>query len=562
MAGRANKLGPREGGPLDHTPQMNKVLLIELRNCLISNIKIKTGDEWQEPEEARIQNGQFDLALVSSLISRFSINYLTWLDAGLLPGIEQSIEKWPDFLSHKLEILHLGFLHRPGTELSSFGYCAFATSFIKDPGNINKEPTWAISPLGGIMHAGLWQALLIPSQTHNFRLLLLEAGFKLHTEGALIYSHPGLVAESERNRKRIELPILKNREVIGLLGNTLKSQWMYYWILAKVLFERQFPGLDSLASLIKSEGNRLRIDMAQINSLRPEYLADRNLDDETIDVIIPTLKRKEYLYNVLEDIGAQTHLPNQVIIIEQSEDPASELDFLQNRWPFEIRHILTSQVGACQARNRGIELAKSKWIYFLDDDIKLRERLFEECIRICKNYQIKALTQSVYLPGQRVNPVPLKPWDRFGTCSSIVSTEIAKKCRFDLQFEFGYGEDADFGDQLRSQGTHILYDSTLPILHYKAPSGGFRFTFKKEWDSESIPPKPSPTIMYYYLKNRNPWQRKGYKLFYFINRMSKARGLKKLAEFKLIKQQWATSQRWGELLLNRSSSSLRGLLSF
>jgi hypothetical protein len=61
--------------------------------------------------------------------------------------------------------------------------------------------------------------------------------------------------------------------------------------------------------------------------------------------------------------------------------------------------------------------------------------------------------------------------------------------------------------------------------------------------------------MYYYLKNRNSWQRKGYKLFYFLNRMSKARGWKKIVEFDLIKQQWATSQKWGELLLKKKLES-------
>jgi GT2 family glycosyltransferase len=39
--------------------------------------------------------------------------------------------------------------------------------------------------------------------------------------------------------------------------------------------------------------------------------------NKSIDVIIPTIGRKQYLYAVLQDC-AQTHLPVNVIIVEQN----------------------------------------------------------------------------------------------------------------------------------------------------------------------------------------------------------------------------------------------------
>ncbi len=56
-----------------------------------------------------------------------------------------------------------------------------------------------------------------------------------------------------------------------------------------------------------------------------------------IDVLIPTIGRKPFLYDVLKDLSKQTILPKNVIIIEQNPlaGSTSELDYLQDKnWPF------------------------------------------------------------------------------------------------------------------------------------------------------------------------------------------------------------------------------------
>ena len=67
-----------------------------------------------------------------------------------------------------------------------------------------------------------------------------------------------------------------------------------------------------------------------------------------------------------------------------------------------------------------------------------------------------------------------------------------------MGFEFGFGEDADFGMQLRNQGYDVLYLPEPEILHLKAPIGGFRTKPVLQWQNESIQPKPSPTVMLYH----------------------------------------------------------------
>jgi GT2 family glycosyltransferase len=40
-----------------------------------------------------------------------------------------------------------------------------------------------------------------------------------------------------------------------------------------------------------------------------------------------------------------------------------------------------------------------------------------------------------------------------------------------MALEFGYGEDTDFGMQLRNKGFDVIYFPDLKITHLKAPMG-------------------------------------------------------------------------------------------
>ena len=85
-----------------------------------------------------------------------------------------------------------------------------------------------------------------------------------------------------------------------------------------------------------------------------------------------------------------------------------------------------------------------------------------------------------------------------------------------MALEFGYGEDFDFGVQLRNNGIDVVYFPDLSITHLKAPMGGFRIKMKQMWDDEKVQPKPSPTVMYNQLKHSTEQQILGYKTLLFI----------------------------------------------
>ena len=85
-----------------------------------------------------------------------------------------------------------------------------------------------------------------------------------------------------------------------------------------------------------------------------------------------------------------------------------------------------------------------------------------------------------------------------------------------LDLEFGFGEDTEYGLQIRNYGVDVFYVPYPEILHLKAPIGGFRFKYIHPWENESIQPKPSPTIMYVKEKYSTKEQMFGYKLRLFL----------------------------------------------
>jgi GT2 family glycosyltransferase len=114
--------------------------------------------------------------------------------------------------------------------------------------------------------------------------------------------------------------------------------------------------------------------------------------------------------------------------------------------------------------------------------------------------------------------------------------------------EFGYGEDVDFGMQLRNLGVDVVYMPDLKILHLKAPVGGFRSTFKLAWLNDEIQPKPSPTIMLNKTNNSTHHQLMGYKTLLLINYYFSQKIKNPIPYYKLFKKQWQQSVFWANKL--------------
>src|SRR5581483_4921381 len=91
-----------------------------------------------------------------------------------------------------------------------------------------------------------------------------------------------------------------------------------------------------------------------------------NYSTDSISVIIPTKDRLDDIERCVASTRRQKHLPDEVIVIDQSREPYQLEPFPQ------LRHVYSPFIkGAASARNVGAMLAKSDILLFVDDDVEL-----------------------------------------------------------------------------------------------------------------------------------------------------------------------------------------------
>lgn len=116
------------------------------------------------------------------------------------------------------------------------------------------------------------------------------------------------------------------------------------------------------------------------------WIQDRLKDEEKpeVSVVIPFYENVVWLEEAVESVLAQTYRNWEIIVVNDgsSENVEKFLSMYLNK----IRYIKTSNRGPAAARNEGIELARGKYIAFLDsDDLWMKNKL-EVQIKEMKRY--------------------------------------------------------------------------------------------------------------------------------------------------------------------------------
>lgn len=412
---------------------------------------------------------------------------------------------------------------------------------------INKAvafPTWQMSSMVGCVHSEVVLALQneIPMDK-NFDYFLCSLGKLLMPNGLLCYSEPRLLNNHVKNS-----PVKTSQYTLfRFVKQHYKTHWVFLLLLNLFLYERKLPFLPFLFSLFYTNRSELKIDLEAIKVQSSKKVIDKG----TVDVIIPTIGRKKYLYDVLKDFSKQTHLPNKIIIVEQNPvaESTSELDYLTlEKWPFEIQHIFTHQAGACNARNLTLKETQSEWVFLADDDNRFESTLVSDIFSKIEQYGNMVITTSYPQQNEIKKHSKIIQWPTFGAGNSFVRRDILTDVKFNKAFEFGYGEDGDFGMQLRNLGYDVLYLPEPEILHLKAPVGGFRTKPVLSWHSESIQPKPSPTIMLYQVTHCTKEQINSYKTTLFLKYYTHQKIKNPVRYYLYFLKQWKKSVFWANQL--------------
>ncbi|MBF4517572.1 glycosyltransferase family 2 protein [Flavobacterium sp. ANB] len=416
---------------------------------------------------------------------------------------------------------------------------------------INKKvtyPTWIMSGLVGVIHATvLLEVKNKIKPDSDFDYYLSSIAKVCMPLGLLCYSEPKLLATNNINATVKP----SNFTLFKFVKQHYRTRWIFLLFLNLMVYEFKFPVLASIYSLFfkNRNNNTIKLDKIEVNA------STKAIDSQTVDILIPTIGRKKYLYDVLVDLSKQTHLPKNVIIVEQNPDlqSTSELDYLvSENWPFKIKHTFINQTGACNARNVALDQVESEWIFFADDDIRFNENFIESAIDLISQYKCKAVTFRCFQENEKQTIKEIFQWSAFGSGCSFVKSEAVKNVQFDLRYEFGFGEDTDFGMQIRNSGCDVLYFPTPEILHLKAPIGGFRTKPSLLWSNDEIKPKPSPTITLYKLLHETKEQHNGYKTILFFKYYRNQSVKNPIKYYFKFQKEWKRSLYWANELINKA----------
>lgn len=112
-----------------------------------------------------------------------------------------------------------------------------------------------------------------------------------------------------------------------------------------------------------------------------------------ISVIIPTMNRPDSLERTLKHLAEGTIRPNQIVIVDQSQDcelcrrNRSVLDSFSSAFE-ELKYVFQSKPSLTKARNNGALYANNDVIIMADDDIDVAKDTIANVASIMKDQQI------------------------------------------------------------------------------------------------------------------------------------------------------------------------------
>ncbi|MCH5228899.1 MAG: glycosyltransferase [Muribaculaceae bacterium] len=107
----------------------------------------------------------------------------------------------------------------------------------------------------------------------------------------------------------------------------------------------------------------------------------------TVSVIVPVLNREHTILRCLESILNQSRIPEEIIIVDNGSSDLTVKKVkdwtarIVNR-DLKVKLLIEPVEGACAARQRGLEEAKSDYVIFFDSDDAMRPELIKKALSV------------------------------------------------------------------------------------------------------------------------------------------------------------------------------------
>lgn len=199
---------------------------------------------------------------------------------------------------------------------------------------------------------------------------------------------------------------------------------------------------------------------------------------ERVSVCIATFRRPERLALLLDDLGRQQRLPDEVVVVDNdpAESARAVVEARQGTaMPYDLVYALQPRQNISLTRNRSVELARGDWLAFVDDDERAPSCWLARLLECAHQSQANGVLGPVIprLPATAPNWVRhgrFHEWARMKTGDVIPANRLRfgnvllqRECLlnqdgpFDPALGLTGGEDGDLLNRLRLAGARLVW---------------------------------------------------------------------------------------------------------
>lgn len=219
--------------------------------------------------------------------------------------------------------------------------------------------------------------------------------------------------------------------------------------------------------------------------------------NDLISVIVPIYGVEDYLDKCVNSIANQTYKNLEIILVDDGGlDKCPEICDKYARRDRRIRVIHKQNGGQSEARNFGIDIAKGKYLAFVDGDDWIESTMIEHLYSTCEKFNVGMSTCARYLTdGETVNgtafvgeqrvysseeamneilagkSMDVAPWDK------LYRSELFEKIRFPVG---EVNEDIAIFYKLIDRACRIAHCGTAEYYYRNRPGSTTKLTYKYE----------------------------------------------------------------------------------
>ena len=244
-----------------------------------------------------------------------------------------------------------------------------------------------------------------------------------------------------------------------------------------------------------------------------------------ISIIMPVYNGEKYLKDALDSVLKQSFSDFEVICIDDgSTDKSHEILTNYATQESRIKIIHQKNKGVIEARNNGVKQAKGTFIYFLDSDDIIDEKLLEKSYNAITAGKGDIITCRVMIFGRENKEMPLQKPTKInmahGNC--LVNVALLRKSLFDKAGGF----DRAFHEGLEDYDLWLNMIYRQKATFYRIPELLFYYRLKPDSESRNAQARLHCEDLLKRLRAKYPemlWYHKLYKLstFFFQKRLKK-----------------------------------------